>query len=69
VIIVGVLDLRLGLLIPYTHDLNVTANLHNSQITRADSKRSHSSSTSRFLVKDLNNGDSSATVFTSLPAG
>jgi hypothetical protein len=39
------------------------------QITTAQAKSSQSAFISRFLVKDLNNGDSSAYALTPLPAG
>jgi hypothetical protein len=42
--------------------------LNTLQITRAHAKSSQSAFTSRFLVTDINNGDSSASVLTSLPA-
>jgi hypothetical protein len=48
---------------------NIIANLHNLLITRARLKSSQSAFTSRFLVMDLNNGDSPASVLTSLLAG
>jgi hypothetical protein len=41
-------------------------NLHTLQITRARAKTSQSAFTSRFQITDLNNGDSSASVLTSL---
>jgi hypothetical protein len=44
-------------------------NLHTLQITRAQAKPSQSAFTSRFPVIDLNNGDSSASVLTSLLSG
>jgi hypothetical protein len=52
-----------------TDNCSTIANLHTLQITRAHAKSSQSAYTSRFLVMDLNNGDSSASVLTSLPAG
>jgi hypothetical protein len=48
---------------------NTIANFHNFQITTARAKPSESASTSRFLVTYLNNGDSSASVLTSLLSG
>jgi hypothetical protein len=45
------------------------ANLHTLQITRAHAKPSQSAFTSCFLVTDLNNGDSSASVLMSLLSG
>jgi hypothetical protein len=44
------------------------ANLHTLQITIVHAKSSQSVFTSRFLVTDLNNGDSSTSVLMSLPA-
>jgi hypothetical protein len=43
------------------------ANVHTLYITSAHTKSSQSAFTSCFLVMDLNNGDSSASVLTSLP--
>jgi hypothetical protein len=69
------LDWWLDLLNTYTHNslLHATysaiANLHTLQITKAHAKSSQSDFTSRFVVTDLNNWDSSAFVLTSLPAG
>jgi hypothetical protein len=45
------------------------ANLHTWQTTTAHAKSSQSAVTSRFPVTDLNNGDFSASVLTSLPTG
>jgi hypothetical protein len=45
------------------------AGLHNLQITRAHAKSSQSTFTSLFLVRDINDGDSSASVVTRFPAG
>jgi hypothetical protein len=45
------------------------ADLHTLQITRAHEKFSQSAFTSRFLVTDLKNGDSSASMVTPLPEG
>jgi hypothetical protein len=60
----------MDLLTTYHSELQaLTALSHTSQITRAHAKYSQSALTSCFLVTDLNNGDSSATVLTSLPAG
>jgi hypothetical protein len=44
-------------------------NLHTSQITGAHAKSSQSTFTSHSQVTVLNNGDSSASVLMSLPAG
>jgi hypothetical protein len=52
-----------------TGNYGIIAKLHNLQITKAHAKSSQSAFTSRFLVTYLNNGDSSAFVLTSLPAG
>jgi hypothetical protein len=52
-----------------TSTYNPVADFHTLQITRAHAKSSHSTFTSSFLVTDLNNGDSSASVVTPLPAG
>jgi hypothetical protein len=52
-----------------TSNYNAIANLHTLQITRAHAKFSQSSFTSHFLVTDFNNGDSSASVLTSLLSG
>jgi hypothetical protein len=65
----------MDLLTTYTQDLelqalnNVIADLHNLQITRAYAKSSQSAFTNRFLVTDINNGDFSASVLTSLLSG
>jgi hypothetical protein len=56
---------RLGTISTY----NNIADLHTLEIIRAHAKSSHSAFTSRFLVKDLNNEDSSASVVTPLSAG
>jgi hypothetical protein len=48
---------------------NAIADIYILQITREHTKPSQSAFTSRFLVMDLNNGDSSASVVTPLPAG
>jgi hypothetical protein len=48
---------------------SVIAKLHTSQNTREHARSSQSDFTSRFLVTDLNRGDSAASVLTSLPAG
>jgi hypothetical protein len=45
------------------------SNVHTLQITRACTKSSERAFTSRFLVTDLNTGDSSASVLASLRAG
>jgi hypothetical protein len=47
---------------------SIIANLHTLQITRAHAKSSQSAFTSRFLITDLNNGDSSASVLKPLLA-
>jgi hypothetical protein len=52
-----------------TSTYNAIADLHVLQLTRAHAKSSQSAFTSRFLVTDTNNGDSSASVVTLLPAG
>jgi hypothetical protein len=52
-----------------TSNYNAITNLHTLQITRAHAKLSQSAFTSRFLVMDLNKGDSSASMIMSLPAG
>jgi hypothetical protein len=52
-----------------TNNCRAIAKLHTLQITVAHAKSSQSAFTSRFLVAVLNNGDSSASVSTSLPAG
>jgi hypothetical protein len=62
----GVIDhlyTRLGTVRNY----RAIAELHALKIIRAHAKSSRSAFTSRFLVTDLNNGDSSAYVLTSLP--
>jgi hypothetical protein len=51
-----------------TSNYSAITDLHISQITRARTKSSQSAFTSCFLVADLNNGDSSASVFMSLSA-
>jgi hypothetical protein len=48
---------------------NTIANLQTLQITTARTKLSHSTSTIRFPVTDLNNGNSTASVLTSLLSG
>jgi hypothetical protein len=53
-----------------TSNYNTIAYPHTLQITTTHAKPSQSASfTSRFLVSDLNNGDSSASVLTSLLPG
>jgi hypothetical protein len=52
-----------------TSNYSATANLHILLITRAHAKSSQSAFTSRFLVTDLQRGDPSASVLTSLSAG
>jgi hypothetical protein len=56
---------RLGM----TRNYSATADLHALQITRAHPKYSQSVFTSRYLVTDLNNGDSSAFLVTPLLPG
>jgi hypothetical protein len=51
-----------------TSNYGATANLHTLQITKAHAKSFLSTFTSRFLVTNLNNGERSASVLTSLPA-
>jgi hypothetical protein len=55
---------RLGI----TSTYNAITDLHTLQITRAHAKSSQSAFTSHFLVTDLNNGHSSASVVKPLPA-
>jgi hypothetical protein len=52
-----------------TSNYSAIADLQTLQITGAHTKFSQSAFTSRFLVTDFNNGVSSASVLTSLPAG
>jgi hypothetical protein len=52
-----------------TTNYDAIAVLHILQITTAQAKPSQSAFTSRFLVTDLNNGDSSASVLMSLLSG
>jgi hypothetical protein len=52
-----------------TSNYNAIANPHILETTRAHAKYFLPAITSRFLVTDLNNGDSSAFVLKSLPAG
>jgi hypothetical protein len=47
----------------------VITNFHTSQITGAHAKSSQSPFTSRFVVTDLNNGESTASLPMSLSAG
>jgi hypothetical protein len=60
----------MNLLTTYTHDstsnYSATPDLDTLQITRT--RAAQSVFTSHFLVTDLNNGDSSASVLASLPA-
>jgi hypothetical protein len=64
----------MDVLTTYTHNsqlqaLNTAvADLHALRITTAHAKSSQSAFTSRFLVTDLNKGDSSASVITLLLA-
>jgi hypothetical protein len=65
----------MDLLFTYTHDSelqalnNAIVDIHILQITRAHANSAQSAFTGRFLVTDLNNGDSSASVLTPLPPG
>jgi hypothetical protein len=59
------LYIRLGT----TSNYSVTANLHNLQMTTAQAKSSRFALISIFLVTDLNNGDSSASMVKPLPDG
>jgi hypothetical protein len=52
-----------------TSNYNAIADLHTLQITKAHAKSAQSAFSSHFLVTDLNNGDSSASMLTPLPAG
>jgi hypothetical protein len=52
-----------------TCNCNAIAKLSTLQITRAHAKSSQFAFTSRFLVTDLNNENSSASVLTSLLSG
>jgi hypothetical protein len=52
-----------------TSNYSAITNLHAIQITIAHAKFSQPAFTSRYLVTDLNNGDSSASVLTLLSAG
>jgi hypothetical protein len=52
-----------------TSNYNIIANLHTIQNTTAFAKTSQSAFTSRFPVTDLNSGDFSASVLTSLLSG
>jgi hypothetical protein len=52
-----------------TSNYNSVANPNILQITRAHAKSSQFALTSRFLVMDLNNGDFSASVLTTLMSG
>jgi hypothetical protein len=51
-----------------TSNYNIIADLHTLQTAKAHAKPSQSAFTNRFLVTDLNIGDSSASMLTSLPA-
>jgi hypothetical protein len=51
-----------------TSNYYATANFHTLQVTRTYAESSQPTFTGRFLVTDLNNGDSSTSVLTSLPA-
>jgi hypothetical protein len=66
----GVWKLEIGftdyLQIVTTNNYNAIANLHTLQITTAHAKTSQSAFTSRFLVTDINNRDSSVSVLASL---
>jgi hypothetical protein len=48
---------------------NDIADLHTLPITRAHAKSCQSAFTSRFLVTDLTNGDSSDSLVTQFPSG
>jgi hypothetical protein len=63
------LDHRGGQPLVPTSNYNAIANLHTLQITRPHAKYFQFSFTSRFLVTDLNNEDSSTSVLTSLLPG
>jgi hypothetical protein len=52
-----------------TSNYSAIDDLHTLQFTRAHAKSSQSAFTGRFLAMDLNNGDSSASVLTSLTVG
>jgi hypothetical protein len=52
-----------------TTNYNALVNLHTLQITRAHVMSSQFAFSSRFLATNLNNGDSSASVLTSLLSG
>jgi hypothetical protein len=52
-----------------TSNYNTITNQDTLQITTAHAKPSQPASTSRFHVTDLNNGDSSASVLTSVLSG
>jgi hypothetical protein len=54
---------------PFKNADFASPNLHTLQITIAHAKSSQSAFTSRFLVTDLNNVESSASVLTSLLSG
>jgi hypothetical protein len=63
------MDLHLHKPLGTTSNYSAIANLDTLQITTARAKSSQSAFTSRFLVTDLNSGDSSASVLTSLVSG
>jgi hypothetical protein len=52
-----------------TSNYGAIAYLHTLQIATAHAESSQSAFTSRFLVTDIDSGDYSASVLTSLPAG
>jgi hypothetical protein len=52
-----------------TNNYSAIADLHTSQFTRAHAMSSQSAFSSRFLVTDLNNGDSSPSIVTPLSPG
>jgi hypothetical protein len=52
-----------------TSNYSAVANLHTLQVNTAHAKTSQYAFTSRFPVTDLNDGDSSASVLTSLLSG
>jgi hypothetical protein len=65
---IGFIDHFTTLLVT-TRDYNAIPNLRSLHITTAHAKPFQSAFTSRFPVTDLNNGDSSAFVLTSLLSG
>jgi hypothetical protein len=63
----GLVD-HLHILLGTTSSYSAIADLHTLQITRAHAKSSQLAVTSCFLATDLYDGDSSASVLTSLSA-